>query len=104
MKDLDEHGPLAPEQIDFLKKAATWPAAPPPKVEAPKPPPPKDYFVADQLEAVLRGSHGDTRQARRRFFRLVQKHWPLVNLDPVRHKRLAVFVENYAALEAGGLQ
>jgi hypothetical protein len=75
------------------------------KIVGPEPAPaaPKDYFVADSLEVILRGSQGDTRQARRRFYRLVQKHWPLT-FDPARHTRLKGFVEQYAALEAGGLK
>lgn len=98
---VDEHGPVTQEQIDLLKVSQTWPETPPPKVELLTIPPPKNFFVADQLEVILGGSQGDTRQARRRFYRLVQKHWPLT-LDPVRHKRLKEFVEQYAALEAGG--
>lgn len=65
------------------------------------PPPSAPHFVNDQLERLF---DVDNRIARRRFKRLISKHWPLTPApDPRRHPRLAVFVERYeAAITSAG--
>jgi len=56
------------------------------------------HFVNDQLERLLGPSTSSNRVARRRFKRIMTKHWPLTpEPDPARHPRLCLFVERYQA-------
>lgn len=95
----DEHGPLTQEQIDVLK-ASPQPVPKDVEIEEVKPPP-KNHFVCDQIEALLGPHQDDTRQGRRRFKRLVEKHWPL-SPDEKRHPRTKVFVDRYKAMTETG--
>jgi len=55
-----------------------------------------NHGVNDELEALLRTR--ENRVVRRRFQRLMTKHWPLTPPpDPFRHERLTVFVQEYEA-------
>lgn len=60
------------------------------------PPPSAPHFVNDQLEKLLGPHTQNNRTSRRRFKRIMAKHWPLTpEPDPARHPRLCVFVQEY---------
>jgi hypothetical protein len=53
--------------------------------------------TCDQIEMLLSDRQSDCRQARRRFKRLIEKHWPL-SPDQTRHPRTVEFVKRYEAM------